>query len=82
MSTDDVRVGRTPDPTRGPLLISRKIHLYGKTKKSTHARQTTKPFRTHKQVLAGVEICLPCTYPTPMASCSSEIEILPTLYLT
>ena len=40
-------MGRTPDRARGPLLIFRKIHLYGKTKKSTHGHQTTKPFCTH-----------------------------------
>ena len=32
---------------RGPLSVFRKIHLYGKTKKSTHGHQTTKPFCTH-----------------------------------
>jgi hypothetical protein len=40
-------VGRTPDRVRGLLFIFRKIHLYGKTKKSTHGHQTTKPFCTH-----------------------------------
>jgi hypothetical protein len=40
-------VGRTPELPRGPLFIFRKIHLYGKTKKSTHGHQTTKPFCTH-----------------------------------
>jgi hypothetical protein len=39
-------VGRTPELPRGPLFIFRKIHLYGKTKKSTHGHQTTKPFCT------------------------------------
>lgn len=45
--SDGVLVGRTPEPARGPLFIFRKIHLYGKFKKSTHDHQTTKPFRTH-----------------------------------
>lgn len=40
-------MGRTPDRARGPLLIFRKIRLYGKTKKSTHGHQTAKPFCTH-----------------------------------
>ena len=45
--SETVLVGRTPEPARGPLFIFRKIHLYGKTKKSTHGHQTTKPFCTH-----------------------------------
>jgi hypothetical protein len=45
--TDGLLVGRTSDRARGPLFIFRKIHLYGKTKKSTHGHQTAKPFRTH-----------------------------------
>ena len=45
--TDGLLVGRTPDRARGPLFIFRKIHLYGKTKKSTHGHQTAKPFCTH-----------------------------------
>ena len=45
--SDGLLVGRTPGRARGPLLIFRKIHLYGKTKKSTHGHQTTKPFCTH-----------------------------------
>ena len=45
--SDGLLVGRTPERARGPLLIFRKIHLYGKTKKSTHGHQTTKPFCTH-----------------------------------
>jgi len=45
--SETVLVGRTPEPSRGPLFIFRKIHLYGKTKKSTHGHQTTKPFCTH-----------------------------------
>jgi len=45
--TDGLLVGRTPGRARGPLFIFRKIHLYGKTKKSTHGHQTAKPFRTH-----------------------------------
>jgi len=40
-------VSRTRELPRGPLFIFRKIHLYGKTKKSTHGHQTTKPFCTH-----------------------------------
>jgi hypothetical protein len=45
--SDGLLVGRTPDRARGPLFIFRKIHLYGKTKKSTHGHQTAKPFCTH-----------------------------------
>lgn len=45
--SDGLLVGRTPERARGPLSIFRKIHLYGKTKKSTHGHQTTKPFCTH-----------------------------------
>jgi hypothetical protein len=45
--SETVLVGRTPELPRGPLFIFRKIHLYGKTKKSTHGHQTTKPFCTH-----------------------------------
>ena len=45
--SDGLLVGRTPDRARGPLLIFRKILNYGKTKKSTHGHQTTKPFCTH-----------------------------------
>jgi hypothetical protein len=45
--SETVLVGRTPGLPRGPLFIFRKIHLYGKTKKSTHDHQTTKPFCTH-----------------------------------
>ena len=45
--TDGLFVGRTPDRARGPLFAFRKIHLYGKTKKSTHGHQTAKPFCTH-----------------------------------
>jgi len=44
--SETVLVGRTPELPRGPLFIFRKIHLYGKTKKSTHGHQTTKPFCT------------------------------------
>ena len=40
-------MGCTPGRVRGPLFIFRKIHLYGKTKKSTHGHQTTKPSCTH-----------------------------------
>ena len=40
-------MGRTPAAAPGPLPIFRKIGLYGKTKKSTHGHQTTRPFRTH-----------------------------------
>jgi hypothetical protein len=40
-------VGRTPLLPRGPLFIFRKIHVFGKKKKSTHGHQTTKPFCTH-----------------------------------
>jgi hypothetical protein len=39
-SSDGFPVGGTPGRARGPLLIFRKIHLYGKTKKSTHGHQT------------------------------------------
>ena len=45
--SETVLVGRTPEPARGPLFIFRKILNYGKTKKSTHGHQTTKPFCTH-----------------------------------
>jgi hypothetical protein len=45
--SETILVGRTPELPRGPLFIFRKIHLYGKTKKSTHGHQTTKPFCTH-----------------------------------
>src|SRR4029434_10026353 len=45
--TDGLSVGCTPDRARGPLSAFRKIHLYGKTKKSTHGHQTAKPFCTH-----------------------------------
>ncbi len=45
--SETVLVGRTPGLPREPLFIFRKIHLYGKTKKSTHGHQTTKPFCTH-----------------------------------
>jgi hypothetical protein len=34
----------TPRPLPGPLLIFRKIHLYGKSKKSTHGHQIVRPF--------------------------------------
>jgi hypothetical protein len=44
--SDGLLVGPTPERPRGPLLIFRKIHLYAKTKKSTHGHQTTKPFCT------------------------------------
>lgn len=40
-------VGPTPGRARGPLFIFRKIHLYGKTKKSTHGHTNPKPFCTH-----------------------------------
>ena len=40
-------VGSTRPGARAPLLIFRKIHLYGKTKKSTHDHQTAKPYCTH-----------------------------------
>src|SRR6478735_4929412 len=33
----------TPRSAPGPLLIFRKIHLYGKSKKSTHDHQTARP---------------------------------------
>jgi hypothetical protein len=33
----------TPRHAPGPLLIFRKIHLYGKSKKSTHGHQTARP---------------------------------------
>jgi len=45
--SEGLLVGRTPGPARGPLFIFRKIHLYGKTKKSTHGHTNVKPFRTH-----------------------------------
>lgn len=44
--SEGVLVGRTPGRLRGPLFIFRKIHLYGKTKKSTHGHTNVKPFRT------------------------------------
>jgi hypothetical protein len=34
----DQRAKSTPHGLRGPISIFRKIHLYGKTKKSTHGR--------------------------------------------
>lgn len=45
--SDGLLVGCTPARLRGPLFLFRKIHLYGKTKKSTHGHQTTKPSCTH-----------------------------------
>jgi len=44
--SETILVGRTPDRARGPLFIFRKIHLYGKFKKSTHGHQTAELFRT------------------------------------
>ena len=44
MSTGQRPTPRTPEQARVPLLIFRKIHLYGKSKKSTHGHQTVKPF--------------------------------------
>lgn len=46
LPTDGLLVGCTPAGPRGPLLIFRKIHLYGRTKKSTHGHQTMRPSRT------------------------------------
>src|ERR1700753_2281518 len=37
-----------PPGARGPLFIFRKIHLYGKTKKSTHGHTNEKPICTEK----------------------------------
>jgi len=45
--SDGLLVGCTPGSVRGPLFIFRKIHLYGKTKKSTHGHQTVKPSCTN-----------------------------------
>jgi hypothetical protein len=42
----------TPRPLPGPLLTFRKIHLYGKTKKSTHGHTTATPIRPHPWRLA------------------------------
>ena len=41
--SDPIGGPRTPTGARGPLFIFRKIHLYGKTKKSTHGRTTPTP---------------------------------------
>jgi hypothetical protein len=46
--SETVLVGRTPEPARGPLFIFRKIHLYGKTKRSTHGHTNDIPTRTEK----------------------------------
>lgn len=45
--TDRLLVESSPDPARAPLFFFRKIHLYGKTKKSTHGHQNQKPYCTH-----------------------------------
>jgi hypothetical protein len=58
--TDGLLVGRTPGIARGPLFIFRKIHLYGKTKKSTHGHQTAKPFRTHFFFASSVDATEAC----------------------
>ena len=44
--TDRLSVGSTPGRARASLFFFRKIHLYGKTKKSTHGHQNQKPFGT------------------------------------
>jgi hypothetical protein len=68
-------VRRTPDRARGPLFIFRKIHLYGKTKKSTHGHQTAKPLRRHSPEPAE-ESNRACPTPRPL-----PYSILkPTLY--
>jgi len=84
--TDQLLGGRTPDGVRGPLFIFRKIHLYGKTKKSTHDHQTTKPFRTHFRQSLYFDSELPYTLsPTYLIpNYLSTYPILnypPTLYL-
>jgi hypothetical protein len=43
--SDPLAPRRTPRPAPGPLLIFRKIHLYGKTKKSTHGHTNHKTDR-------------------------------------
>ena len=47
LPTEELLVADTPDRARAPLFIFRKIHLYGKTKKSTHGHQNQKPYCTH-----------------------------------
>jgi len=44
--TGGVLVGPTPDRARARVNGFRKIHLYGKTKKSTHGHTNPKPFCT------------------------------------
>ena len=68
-------MGRTPDRARGPLFIFRKIHLYGKTKKSTHGHQTAKPLRTHSPEPAEESNR---AFPTPRPLPYSILQ--PTLY--
>lgn len=51
-STDPIGGPAPPPAARGPLLIFRKIHLYGKTKKSTHDHQNGNAAST-SQMRAG-----------------------------
>ena len=44
--TEGLLVGPTPDRARARVNVFRKIHLYGKTKKSTHGHTNPKPFCT------------------------------------
>lgn len=50
--TDPIGGPATPPRVPGPLFIFRKIHLYGKTKKSTHGHTTQTP-TTPGQALRG-----------------------------
>lgn len=45
--SDPLLARSTPRRARGPILIFRKIHLYGETKKSTHGHTTAQPTCTH-----------------------------------
>jgi hypothetical protein len=50
--SDPLLARSTPRPLPGPLSTFRKIHLYGKTKKSTHGHTTATPIRPHPWILA------------------------------
>ena len=66
--SETVLVGRTPGLPRGPLFIFRKIHLYGKSVKSTHGHTKKKPTQPFFRDLAVFQLPrLPYTertYPT------------------
>jgi hypothetical protein len=52
-----------PPGARGPLFIFRKIHLYGKTKKSTHCHTNEKPICTEKSFASSEIFHSPATHP-------------------